>query len=100
MASRNRRYKVGRGSRQFLSLYTDMLRHPNFARLTPKAVKLFFNFGSFYNGSNKGVTAIKALPPFIWSYSVYKKEREQLKPPDLVLDPPKRLTNLSNMTLY
>ena len=73
MASRNRRYKVGHGSRQFLSLYTDMLRHPNFARLTPKAVKPLFNVGSFYFGSNKGETAIKALPPFIGRIAYIKK---------------------------
>ena len=73
MASRNRRYKVGHGSRQFLSLYTDMLRHPNFARLTPKAVKPLFNVGSFYFGSNKGETAIKALPPFIGRITYIKK---------------------------
>ena len=76
MATRNLRYKVGRGYRQFLSLYTDMLRHPNFARLTPKAVQLLFNVGSFYNGSNKGVTAIKALPTFIGLIAFIKKREK------------------------
>ena len=50
--------------------------------------------------SNKVVTAIKALPPFIGCLAFCKKEREQLKPPDWVLDPPKRLTILSNLILY
>ena len=56
MNNENRRLKVKgrRTSGSFLKLDKELLAHPNFVKLTPRAVKLLVDLGSYYNGSNNG----------------------------------------------
>ena len=59
----------GRGSRPFVMLYTDMLRHPNFCRLSCRAVKLLVDVSASYTGSNNGDLAVtlKVMSPSGWT---------------------------------
>jgi len=50
-------------------LYTDMLRHPNFCRLSCRAVKLLVDVSASYTGSNNGDLAVtlKVMSPSGWT---------------------------------
>lgn len=65
----------GRGSRPFVMLYTDMLQHPNFRRLSHRAVKLLMNVSASYSGFNNGDLAVTltVMKPFGW------KSNDQLR---------------------
>ena len=58
----------GRGSRPFVMFYTDMLQHPNFRRLSRRAVKLLMNVSASYSGFNNGDLAVTltVMAPFGW----------------------------------
>lgn len=56
------RSKARRNGRLFVQLFRDVLDHPNYIKLTPRAVKLFNDLLSQYNGSNNGdLSACMAL---------------------------------------
>ena len=65
----------GRGSRPFVMFYTDMLQHPNFCRLSRRAVKLLMNVSASYSGFNNGDLAVTltVMAPFGW------KSNDQLR---------------------
>jgi hypothetical protein len=48
--------------------YTDMLQHPNFRRLSRRAVKLLMNVSASYSGFNNGDLAVTltVMAPFGW----------------------------------
>jgi hypothetical protein len=56
----------GRGSRPFVMFYTEMLQHPNFRRLSRRAVKLLMNVSASYSGFNNGDLAVTltVMKPF------------------------------------
>jgi len=48
--------------KKFIQLYTDLLDHPNYIKLSSRAVKLFNDVMSQYNGNNNGdLSACMAL---------------------------------------
>ena len=65
----------GRGSRPFVMFYTDMLQHPSFRGLSPRAVKLLMNVTASYTGFNNGDLAVTltVMEPFGW------KSNDQLR---------------------
>ena len=49
-------------TRPFIQLYTDVLNHPNYVKLSARAVKLLVDLSSQYNGRNNGdLSACMAL---------------------------------------
>ena len=69
MSKRRGQRPHGRGGKQFLKLYMEVIRHANFHMLSPKAVKLLISVGSFYSGFNNGdlSVTIKVMKPCGWS---------------------------------
>lgn len=65
----------GRGSRPFVMFYIDMLQHPSFRGLSPRAVKLLMNVTAFCTGFNNGDLAVTltVMEPFGW------KSNDQLR---------------------
>lgn len=50
------------GTKKFIQLYQDLLWHPNYLKLSPRAVKLFNDLLAHYNGNNNGdLSACRAL---------------------------------------
>ena len=68
MSRRNNKPR-GRGSRPFVMIFTDMLQHPNFCRLSGRAVKLLMNVSASYRGNNNGDLAVtlKVMSPSGWT---------------------------------
>mgnify|MGYP005680925367 FL=1 len=58
MSKRRDQRPRGRGSKQFLMLTMDLIRHPNYRALSPRAVKLLIDVGSIYSGFNNGDLAV------------------------------------------
>ena len=69
MGRQKSKMPIGRGKRQFIQLYTDMLKHQNFRGLSCRAVKLLLDVCSFYSGFNNGNLAVtlKVMKPCGWT---------------------------------
>ena len=69
MSKRRDQRPRGRGSKQFLMLTMDLIRHSNYRALSPRAVKLLIDVGSFYSGFNNGDLAVtsKVMKGCGWS---------------------------------
>ena len=74
----------GRGSRPFVMFYTDMLQHPNFCRLSCRAVKLLVDVSASYTGFNgRNLCSLYALGWHAIDHCKGKHDAmETRKPPD------------------